>query len=836
MAKSKKTDSTESRDIMASLVKWLWILLILGLIAIAGIFLLVSYTKMPDTEELENPDYEYATVIYSADEQELGKYFSKNREGLNYEDLNPYLVKGLIATEDERFNEHSGIDTRGTLRAILYMGGKGGASTISQQLAKQFFTKRSRSFIKRIWQKLKEWVIATQFEKRYTKEEILAMYLNKFDFIYSSHGISAASKTYFGKNQKDLTVDEASVLVGMLKNPYLYNPKKNPENATSRRNVVMKQMVRNNYITDTEYRDYKDKPLDISNFNRTNHFEGPAPYFLQTLKLDIKKILKDDKYKKNDGTSYNLDEDGLKIYTTIDMRMQKHAEAAMLQEMKQVQKNFREEWRGQDPWIHTDKAQNQGRKDFLNNAVRTSERYVNMKNRVLAPAIQSILEKFPDSRMWDTDIKRMLKAEKDNRYLDKQVQKEIVRKKQASAYKKVLSDPLWKEFKKERSSLDKKAAKIFNTKTKMNIFAYNEKGEESVVMSPMDSIKYHQALMQLGSVAIDPSTGHIKTWVGGIGNKYFKVDHVRANRQVGSTFKPFVYATAIAQAGYSPCHKIMDIRHEIPAGDPNFGLLETWSPDNSDGIFTGKYWTLKDGLKKSKNSISVGLLKEMGSVAPIRDLADKMGITKKKIPKAPAIILGASQLNVLEMTAAYSTFANAGIYNSPTFITKIEDKDGRVIYNSIPNQKRILSEKYNEAMVHLLQYASSAVTHLLKNDQWGGKTGTTNDHVDGWFMGISPDLVVGTWVGGDVNYIRFRSLRFGSGGKMARPFFLNFMKRLENDPQINLNKNSTFKVSEGDRIVTDCSQYDTPLPSKVEADQKKSIKEILEEFEDEFGN
>ena len=488
MAKSKKTDSTESRDIMASLVKWLWILLILGLIAIAGIFLLVSYTKMPDTEELENPDYEYATVIYSADEQELGKYFSKNREGLNYEDLNPYLVKGLIATEDERFNEHSGIDTRGTLRAILYMGGKGGASTISQQLAKQFFTKRSRSFIKRIWQKLKEWVIATQFEKRYTKEEILAMYLNKFDFIYSSHGISAASKTYFGKNQKDLTVDEASVLVGMLKNPYLYNPKKNPENATSRRNVVMKQMVRNNYITDTEYRDYKDKPLDISNFNRTNHFEGPAPYFLQTLKLDIKKILKDDKYKKNDGTSYNLDEDGLKIYTTIDMRMQKHAEAAMLQEMKQVQKNFREEWRGQDPWIHTDKAQNQGRKDFLNNAVRTSERYVNMKNRVLAPAIQSILEKFPDSRMWDTDIKRMLKAEKDNRYLDKQVQKEIVRKKQASAYKKVLSDPLWKEFKKERSSLDKKAAKIFNAKTKMNIFAYNEKGEESVVMSPMDSI------------------------------------------------------------------------------------------------------------------------------------------------------------------------------------------------------------------------------------------------------------------------------------------------------------------------------------------------------------
>lgn len=849
MAKSKKNKAASAnkdkgtkkqgkeKNFMGRLVTWLWVLLILGLLAIVAIFFVVSTTKMPDTEELENPDYEYATIIYSSDRQELGKYFSKNREALTYEEINPLIIHALISTEDERFEKHSGIDAKGTLRAVLLMGKKGGASTITQQLAKLFFTVRAKSFVKRVWQKLKEWVIAIQFEKRYTKNEILAMYLNKFEFIYGAHGISAAAKTYFGKDQNDLKLDEAAILVGMLKNPYQYNPKANPEKSLLRRNVVMMQMVRNGVINEEIYDEHKERPIDISSFNRTTHYEGPAPYFRETIKKQIKKIFKQDKYKKPDGTTYNVDEDGLKIYTTIDMRMQKHAEAAMEEHMKGLQKRYREVWKNLDPWTYdADKKQIDQRKEFLNSAVRSSDRYAKMKNTILAEPIRNIIEKFPDARMWESDIKRMLKAEADSKYIDRAIKQKLFSKKQAKVYKNILADPLWKELKKERKSLDKRAAKIFNAKTKMNIFAYNEKGEESVVMSPMDSIRYHHKLMQLGSVAIDPSTGHVKTWVGGIGNKYFKYDHVQADRQVGSTFKPFTYATAISDAGYSPCHKFHDIRHEIPAGDPNFGLLKSWAPENHDEKNTGTMWTLMDALKASKNSISVALLKELGSVEPIRDLASKMGISKKKIPKAPAIILGASQLNVLEMTSAYAAFANAGMYNEPTFIIAIEDKDGRVIYNSVPRAERVLSEKHNEVMVELLKYASSPVASQINSNVWGGKTGTTNDFVDGWFMGISPDLVVGTWVGGDYNWIRFLHIRDGSGGKMARPYFLNFMKKLENDPTIQLNKNSVFKIPSGDRIVTDCSQYQrTETVPADEVEKMRKVKVIQDEFDgDEF--
>ena len=835
--KNDNADSTEKRqEVFGKIVKWLWVFLILGIIVSLATVTLVSYTKMPDTEELENPNYEYATIIYSDDKQELGKFFSKNREGVTHEELNAYLIKALVATEDERFYEHSGIDARSLSRALIYLGNKGGASTITQQLAKQFFTKRSRSFIKRIWQKLKEWVIAIQFEKRYTKDEIIAMYLNKFDFIYSSHGISAAAKTYFGKDQRKLSLDEAATLVGMLKNPYLYNPKRNPETAVKRRNVVMKQLVRNGFISTKQYDKLKQKPLNMANFNRSVHYEGLAPYFRETLKQNVKKIIKAENLKKSDGTSYNVDEDGLKIYTTINLDMQRHAEEAMFEHMTLIQEKYNNTWKNKDPWSHdATPAQERQRKDFLNKAVRQSDRYINMKNKMMSVVYQKILEKFPDARLLDEDINRMLGEAKEPGHLNKLLKRDYIRKSQAATYKNIMSDPLWKELLTARKSLESKAQKVFKLKTKMNVFAYEKDGERSTVMSPMDSIKYHHKHMQLGSVAIDPTNGHIKTWVGGIGNKYFKYDHVQANRQVGSTFKPFVYATAISQFGKSPCHKIEDIRHEIPAGDPHFKLQETWAPDNSDGNFTGSEWTLKDGLKKSKNSISVGLLKEMGSVAPIRNLVDNLGIPKKKIPQAPAIVLGAAQVNVLEMTAAYSSFANYGNYNKPTFITAIEDKDGRVIYNSVPEKRKVFSEKYNEVMVDLLQHASSNFTDKLQNDQWGGKTGTTNDYVDGWFMGISPELVVGTWVGGEYNWIRFLNIKNGSGGAMARPYYLKLMKRLENDPDIRLNKNAIFRVPDGDRIATNCQDYEQPTFHKDEVDKARKIKVFSDNWEDEFG-
>jgi len=800
----KKNKDGNNTNLLAKIIRFLWAALILGLLGVAVTFFVVSATKMPDTEELENPDYEYATVIYADDNQELGKYFAKNREALAYEEINPHLIYALIATEDERFRKHCGIDIRSTFRAFVYLGKKGGASTITQQLAKLFFTKRAKSFVQRVWQKLKEWIIALQFEKRYTKNEIIAMYLNKFEFIYGAHGVSAASKTYFGKDQKELTLEEAAVLVGMLKNPYYYNPHRKPENAKQRRNVVLNQMVRNNYLSDEEYVEMKEAEIDMSNFNRETHYEGPAPYFRETIKKFVKNIFAQDKYKKPDGTTYNPDVDGLKIFTTIDLNMQQHAEAALQEHMKSVQKKYRDEWRNKDPWTYdADKEQVKLRKSYLNDAVRNSERYAKMKSRILAEPINNITDKFPDARMLENDIKRMLRGEEDSGYFKRAMKDGLFSKKQASVYKQIMADPLWKELKSVRKSLDKRAAKIFNAKTKMNIFAYNEKGEESVVMSPMDSIRYHQKLMQLGSVSMDPSNGHIKTWVGGIGNKYFKYDHVQSNRQVGSTFKPFLYATAIT-SGYSPCHKIQDIQHEIPAGDPNFKLLDRWAPENSDGKYTGSQWTLMDGLRRSKNSISLGLLKEL------------------------------AQVNVLEMTAAYSTFANAGVYHEPIYITRIEDSEGRVIYSSVPRQKRIFSEKYNDAMVELLKYASSAVTSRISAPEWGGKTGTTNDHVDGWFMGITPDLVTGTWVGGDYNWIRFRTLGNGAGGAMARPYFLNLMRRLESDPKINLNKNSVFKQTEGDRIVTDCSLYEQKTFPKDSMDKLRKVKEILDQFDDEF--
>lgn len=838
--KGKSTGTDKQGEVGMSMLwtitKWLWALLILGLLMGAGIFILVSYTKMPDTEELENPNYEYASMIYSDDNRELGKFFSKNREGATYNELNSYLVNALIATEDERFHKHSGIDARSTSRAVIYMGKKGGASTITQQLAKQFFTKRSRSFVKRVWQKLKEWVIAIQFEKRYTKEEILAMYLNKFDFIYSSHGVSAAAKTYFGKDQRKLSLDEAATLIGMLKNPSAYNPKSNPENAIKRRNVVMRQMVRSNLITQEEYDELRVKPLNMSNFNRTVHYEGVAPYFRETLRKTVKDVIKEKNLRKSDGTLYNIDEDGLKIFTTIDMDMQRHAEEVMFEHMTLIQQSYDDVWKTKDPWSYdADAKQERQRKDFLNRAVRKSDRYINMKNKMMSGVYQRILDKFPDARLLDGDVERMIGEAKNAGHLDMLIKKDHISKSQAATYKKIMTDPLWKELLKTRKDLEEKAKKVFNLKRKMNVFAYVKDGEKSVVMSPMDSIKYHHKQMQIGSVSMDPRTGEIKTWIGGIGNKYFKYDHVQANRQIGSTFKPFVYASAISQDGKSPCSKIQDIRHEIPAGDPHFKLLETWSPDNSDGEFTGKWWTLKDGLKKSKNSISVGLLKEMGSVEPIRNLVNNLGIPKKKIPSAPAIVLGAAQLNVLEMTAAYNTFANYGVYKKPTFLSKIEDKDGKVIYNNVPKEQRVLSERYNEVMVHLLQYASSNHTHSLKNDQWGGKTGTTNDFVDGWFMGISPELVVGTWVGGEYNWIRFLNIRQGSGGAMARPFYIKLMKRLENDPKIRINKDAFFKIPDGDRIATDCSQYDKPSFHKDEVDRARKIKVFNDDWEDEFG-
>lgn len=827
------SSNIELSKIYKNIIKWAWLLLVVGMLSLAALFVLVSFTKMPDTEELENPDYEQASLIYSDNSTELGRYYSKNRDLLTFEELNPHLIDALVATEDERFFNHSGIDARGTARAVAFLGKRGGASTITQQLAKQFFTKTSRSFVKRVWQKMKEWVIAIEFEKRYTKEEIIAMYLNKFEFIYNAFGVSSAAKTYFGKDQKSLSVDESAILIGMLKNPYTYNPKRNPELMKKRRNVVLYQMVKNGYLTESDFELLKEKDIDLTDFSRTFHYEGPAPFFRATLTNYVKRLFEDKKFRKPDGTPYDIYEDGLKFYTTINKKMQEHAEEVAVSHMKDIQRKYFNLWKNKDPWTYkADKNQKEIRKSSFNKAVRESERYQKMRTRKISDLLDRLDSEVPGAILRDVDINRMIQEEKSPGHLNKLRRQEIIGSKLANTYKAIMRSSLWKEIKTARKSLDKEAMDIFNRNTKMKVFSYEDGFEKTVTMTPLDSIRYHHQHMQIGSTGIDPLTGEVKIWVGGIGNKYFKYDHVLSNRQVGSTFKPFVYATAIHQ-GISPCQKVEDIRHQIPAGEPNFKLLETWAPNNSNGEFTGDAITLKEALKLSKNSISVWLVKELASVKPIRNLVEKLGISKSKIPDAPSIVLGAAQVNVLEMTAAYSTFANNGTYIEPIFLKRIEDKDGRVIYNAVPEKRKVFTEKYNDAMVNFLKHASSLHTWRLSSE-WGGKTGTTNDFVDGWFMGISPDLVIGTWVGGEHNWIRFLSITQGSGGVMARPFYIKLMQKLEQDAEILLNTNSSFKIPDGERIVFDCEAFNDELPSKEAKDKLKREKVLNDQFDEEF--
>ncbi len=823
-----------TRRFIKKLNRFVWISFVLGLIVVALLFFLISKTKMPDTYELENPSYEYASIIYSHDLRELGRYFKYNREAIGFETLNPNIVNALIATEDERYFKHNGIDLRSTARAVLYLGKKGGASTISQQLAKLFFTDRSSNFIKRVWQKLKEWVIAIEFERRYTKEEIIAMYLNKFDFIYNSYGVQAAASTYFGKDQANLSVAESALLVGMLKNPWAYNPKNFPANALNRRNVVLGQMVRNGYLGSEEFNRIKDEEIDMSKFNRSVHYKGPAPYFRATLTSHLKELLSQDKFLKPDGSKYNIYEDGLQIYTTIDLDMQRHAESAMTRHMSELQNRYFKRWDGQDPWTYeADDRQKKIRNRSLERQITQSDRFQNIKNRALQEITKNILTDFPDARLWDADIDRMLKAQKDKKYLSKLYAEDFISKEQKNRYEKIMASTHWKELEQSWYDLRKKAEVVFSKPVKMKIFDH-EKGEKIVTMSPLDSVRYHRMHMQLGSVAMDPNTGYVKTWVGGIGNKYFQYDHVQSDRQVGSTFKPFVYATAISQQAMSPCQRVKDIQYTIPAKDPNFGLMETWAPENADGTFTGIEMTLKEALRKSRNSISLWLMKELGSTEVVRSLASDMGIKKSKVPNAPSICLGAADLNVMEMTAAYCSFANNGIYRKPIFITKIVDKNGRVVFNAVPEQRRVMQEEYNHVMVEMLKYATHTHNWRLESE-FGGKTGTTNDYVDGWFMGISPELVVGTWVGGEDPWIRFKTLQDGQGGVMARPFYFDFMKRLEADPKIQIDVKKTFSRPAGDLIETDCSKYETKAKFQKVVPVDSLAKQRDDEFEEE-GN
>ncbi len=813
-------------------VFWMWLLAIVAILFAAAIFVMVSYSELPEIDELENPKFEYSTFVYTNDNKELGRYFKYNRDWVTYEELNPHIINALVATEDIRFFRHCGIDSRSTIRAVVYLGKRGGASTITQQLAKLFFTNYSRNFVKRVYQKLQEWIIALELEKRYTKEEIMAMYLNKFEFIFDSYGISAAANTYFGKDQKDLNIEEAAMLVGMLNNPYHYNPKINPENAKRKRTFVLSQMRKAEFLSDSTYHHLKAKPIDLSNFKRQEDSNGLAPHFRSELTKWLKRTLKDPKYQKPGGGSYNIYLDGLKVYTTIDSKMQTYAEESVKQHMKGLQKKYFRVWKNKDPWTYdADDNKKRIRRESLNSMVRNSERFKTMKDRMMTDVYAKISEDIPKARLRDADVLRMLKEESQKGYLATLIDKEYISRNQNATYQEILKSEHWPVLKRQWKALQSEAKSAFNKKKKMTVFAYNAAGETDTVMTPMDSIKYHQMHMQAGMLAVDPETGNVKAWVGGVDHNYFQYDHINSNRQVGSTFKPFIYGTAILNQAMSPCQEVRDVQYSIAAGDSKFGLIKKWEPTNSNGKFSGQDMTLYEGLKQSKNSVSVWLMKEIGNTQVVRDLAGNLGLPVEKIPNQPSICLGAAELSLMDMTGAYTTFANNGVYNKPTFVTRIEDKNGRVIYRAVPEQKTALPENYNYVMVDMLQYAAKFIQPKFKT-QVGGKTGTTNDYVDGWFMGITPDLVVGTWVGGDHPWIRFRTLADGQGGVMARPVFVNFLQKLESDPNVDFDPEKQFVVPEGDLgIEINCEVYDG-IKRKFLQEQKANEFEE-EEFEEE---
>lgn len=815
------------------ILRWIWRLATLVVVSVLTVFLVINFTAIPSFRELENPNSALASEVLANNGEVLGRYFIENRVPVSYEDLSPHLVNALIATEDERFRDHSGVDARAVARVVIRTillrdQSAGGGSTITQQLAKNLYSDRNFTDMSKVeklfalmYRKLREWITAIKIEKSYTKEEILAMYLNQVNFVNNAYGIRAAAEVYFGKTQDSLKIEEAATLIGMLQNPSRYNPNTYPERCIRRRMVVLYQMWRNGFLTETQYDSLKVLPLDMSRFRKVTFTDDTAPYLCAELKKDVQAILDQPEHRKSDGTKYNIYKDGLRIYTTIDPAFQKHAEAAMQEHIRKTQRRFFEVWRNRDPWTYrtretTDAEINQ-RREELWKLIRAGDRYQQLRPKYLGAISERIQEKY-DFELQDSDIQRMLAEEKDGKTITNMVAKNWISAQDAANYRRIMDSGDWPEIKKQYNALQNAIMGKLRTPVKMKVFSWDApKFEKDTVMSPYDSLRYHRMFLQTGLLAVDPTSSEVKAWVGGINFKYFQFDHVRTMRQVGSTFKPFVYSTAIAQQSISPCYQVYDIAVTIPKHYQNFTLISDWTPKNSTGTYSGSLLSLKEALKGSVNSVSAFLMKQMGSPEPVRGLLNNMGVDSSarradgeyRIPKQPSICLGAADLTVWEMTAAYATFANKGLYASPYVIKKIEDKNGRVIYRALPEEHQALPPNVNYVMLDMLKYNLRGAPGINKlKSEVGGKTGTTNDYTDGWFMGVTPRLVVGTWVGGEDRWIRFLSLSDGQGARMARPIFADFVQRLENDKSAGYDYNARFERPAGDLgIEIDCSKY-----------------------------
>jgi penicillin-binding protein 1A len=756
--------------------KYVWILWGLFLLSITGVFILFGgaafglYGPMPDLQQLENPRTNLASQIISSDGNILGKYyFDENRTPIGFDEIPVNMIEALIATEDERFYEHSGIDWLGTLRAFAFLGKRGGASTISQQLARQIFVGvRSRNLIKTILQKAQEYVIAVQLEKRYTKKEILSMYLNKYDFGYQADGIRSAAKIFFNKTPGELKIEESATLVGMLKNSSYFNPIRRPELVKSRRNIVFQQLLRNQLISKKDKDSLDQIPL-VVNYTPESHREGLATYFRAYLKEFMDGWINEN--LKSDGTKHNLYRDGLRIFTTIDSRMQQFAEDAVSGHMKNLQKEF-----------------------FSQNT------------KELNPTAP-----FLDLREGEIDTLLERAAYRSERW----------RKMKLSG---LVKEEILASFKK---------------KVPMRVFSW--KGEIDTIMTPMDSIRYYKYFLRASLMSMEPQTGHVKAWVGGYNYKHFQYDQVKqGRRQIGSTFKPFLYATAIDQLKLSPCDSLPDALFCI---EPmKHGNIDAWCPKNSGNKY-GKTRTLKNALANSVNTVSARLMDLVGPL-PVINLARKMGISSY-LPAVPSIALGTPDISLFEMVGAYSTFVNQGIYVKPIMITRIEDKNGRALYEVMAETQDVLSEEAAYVTVNLMQgvttegsgarlrHAGLEKTNYIYEkvvtgypyifeNSIAGKTGTTQNQSDGWFMGMVPNLSTGVWVGGEDRAIHFETIGYGQGATMALPIWGNYMRTLYENPEFGISQED-FIAPENLSISVDCEEL-----VGLESKEKPKLKTDLE--------
>ena len=756
------------------IIKALWIFLAVIVLAIVIVFVSISkgwIGYMPPVEELENPSYKFATEIFSEDEKVLGtwSYSKENRVYTAYKDLSPSIINALIATEDVRFVEHSGIDAKALFRAfvkrgLMFQKNAGGGSTLSQQLAKQLFTENvARNTLQRLFQKPIEWVIAVKLERYYTKEEILSMYLNKFDFLNNAVGIKTAAYTYFGCEPKDLKIEEAATLVGMCKNPSLYNPVRFNERSRGRRNVVLEQMRKAGYITDAECDSLQALPLKLT-YNRVDHKEGLATYFREYLRgvmtapkpvrsdyrgWQMQKFYEDSiawetnplygwcaKNKKKDGTNYNIYTDGLKIYTTINSRMQQYAEDAVKEHLGDyLQPVFFKEKEGS-------------------------------KN---APYARSL----PEKRVEELLTKAM---------------------KQTERYRLM----------KEAGASEQQIRKAFDTPEEMTVFSW--KGDKDTIMTPIDSIRYYKSFLRTGFMSMDPANGHVKAYVGGPNYVYFQYDMAMVGRrQVGSTIKPYLYTLAM-ENGFSPCDQARHVEQTLidENGTP-------WTPRNANDKRYGEMVTLKWGLANSDNWISAYLMGKLNPYDLVR-LIHSFGVRNKAIDPVVSLCLGPCEISVGEMVSAYTAFANKGIRVAPLFVTRIEDSDGNVISTFAPQMEEVISASSTYKMLVMLRAVinegtGGRVRRYVITADMGGKTGTTNDNSDAWFMGFTPSLVSGGWVGGDERDIHFGRMTYGQGAAAALPIWARYMKKVYDDPTLGYDQQERFKLPEG---FDPCAGSETP--------------------------